>query len=183
MHIRLSTALGSPIVTEDMEERVGVLDGALVHPDLGRVEGVFVRVAGFFHSARLFLPSQDIRHWGHRIRILSSDVLVPLEEIVRLQAFALEGRTVLGQRIRTESGVLVGVCRDVQFETATFRLEWIFPKTFLRWQPALPASAIVEVRPDAVIVRDLSVTEKRSVLKTLDELTEAPVPPRLPDAS
>jgi hypothetical protein len=93
-----------------------------------------------------------------------------------------EGRSILGQRIRTENGLTLGMCGDVQFDTQTFTIEWLFPRRWWRWGRPLPASAIVEVRPDAVIVRDqLAKTEPitAKVLQTLDQLAE-PVVPQTP---
>ena len=179
--------LGMPIVAENADEAVGTLSGILIHPDLGRIEGFFVRVPGLFQTDHLFLATQDVLHWGSRIRVLDPDVLSPLEERVRLHSLFLEGRTVLGQKILTESVRQVGTCRDVQFETKTFRLEWIFPKKWWRWGTGIPATAIIEVRGDAIIVRDLAAGAEQprgqSVLKALDQLAEAPVTPRLPETS
>lgn len=176
-----------PIIAEHDGEILATVAGVVLQPDLGTVEGFFVRTRGFPRSEALLLQVQDIRHFGHRVHVCSKNVLSPLEELVRLRPLLEEKRAILGQRILTESGGSLGVCRDVQFETKTFRLEWLFPKKFLRWRTAVPASAIVEVRTDAVIVRDPVIhAEARSghtVLKALDGLAEGPVPPRLPEAS
>lgn len=59
----------------------------------------------------------------------------------------------LNQRIRTESGTSLGRCRDVQFNTDTMHIEWIFPRKWFRWGMALPVSDIIEVRNDAIIVK------------------------------
>ncbi len=187
MHVRFSTVRGAPVIADSGEETVGTLSGLLLHPDLGTVEGFFVRTRGILRTEELFLSVRDILHWGKSIQIHDAGVLLPLEEHVRLHRLAEEGRTILGQRILTESGTAFGVCRDVQFETKTFRLEWLFPKKWMRWRPGIPVTAIVEVRPDAVIVHDALLEErsgtKRTVLQTLDRIAEAPGPPRLPEAS
>lgn len=186
MHVRFSTCLGTPVSPDNGEGAAGVLSGILLHPDVGRVEGFFVRVAGALYTEQLFLASQDILHWGNRIRIHDAGVLGSLEERVRLHSLVLERRPVLGQRILTESGASLGVCRDVQFETKTFRIEWLFPRGWFRWRAGIPVTAIIEVRPDAVIVRDPAAAvvnggAEAAVLKALDTLTEVPVPPRLPE--
>lgn len=137
------------IVDDRGDSALGTVSGLFLHPDLGTVEGLFVRGAG-----EQFLAVQDIVHWGKTIVIRDEDVLSPLEERVRLVALWGEGRRVLDQKIITESGRILGRCRDVQFETVTFRLEWIFPRKFFRWGRALPASAILEVRPEGIMVRE-----------------------------
>lgn len=174
-----------PVVPENGGAPCGRICGILLQPDLGIVQGFFVRGAGTpLRVAELFLAVPDILHWGTRVRVRSDETLAPVEELVRLQAQLHEGRKILGQRIVTEAGRGLGRCRDVQFETKTFRLEWIFPKKFLRLRTPLPASSIIEVRREAVIVRDPEIpvrSEQTGVIKVLQNL-EVPVPPQ-PEAS
>jgi sporulation protein YlmC with PRC-barrel domain len=152
-----------------------------IHPDIGTVEGFFVRSSTFLGGEELFLASQDISHWGTRIRLRHADTLAPVEERVRLRTLLEEGRTVLGQRIITESGRVLGTCRDVQFETKSFRVEWLFSKRFFRWGTPLPITSVIEVRKDAIIVRDLTlpaeVEKVPSVLTVIEELREASASP------
>lgn len=152
MHIRIGTALGLPVV-DDAEELLGVLSGVFIHPDTGVVEGLFVHIDGFFSSEVLFLASSAIEHWGSRIRVRSRDSLSPLEDFVRLSRLQEEGRTVLGQQMITDSGRWLGRCGDIQFDTRLMRVEWLFPRRWFRWGIPVPINAVVEVKPEAVIVR------------------------------
>lgn len=142
-----------PVVDDRGDEAIASVSGVFIHPDLGKLEGIFVRT----NDAELFLAVQDIVHWGRTIVVCDSDVLGPLDERVRLSSLWSEGRTVLGQRIVTESGMAIGRCGDVQFETDTFRLEWLFPRKWLRWQRPIPAASIIEVKADAIVVRNAEV--------------------------
>lgn len=154
MHVRYSMSRGMPLVDDSSDEMLGALSGVFVHPDLGKIEGVFVRAA---HGEE-FLAVEDIAHWGKSIVVRDHSAIAPLEDRVRLTALWNEGRPVLGQRIVTEAGKILGTCADLQFETDTFRLEWLFPRRWFRWKRPIPASAIIEVRPDAVCVRDGAAT-------------------------
>lgn len=180
MHIRFSTAVGLQLVEETEDQPIATVSGILLHPDLGKVEGFFVRVPSFFRSEELFLATLDIVHWGKRIRIRSGEVLSPAEEFVRLHPLLQEKRTILHQKIVAESGQALGVCRDVQFDTHLFLLEWIFPRKVFRWMRPIPASSIVIVREDAIIVRDAvmlpDVATGPSVLETIDPLGRASMP-------
>ena len=179
-------ASGMPVLEQGSPAVLGKIAGILLHPDQGKVEGFFVRLDGFWRKDELFLASSDIRHWGTQVRVRDADALSPLEDRIRLLSLIEDGRTLLGQPILTETGRHLGTCRDVQFETLTFMVEWLFPKRFFRWGTAVQASAIVQVRPDAIIVRDPTVTETSKpmeVLRKLDRLAEAPSPvPRPLDA-
>lgn len=153
MHVRFSMCVGMPVMDDRSDDVVAVVSGVFIHPDLGKIEGVFVRG----RDGEEFLSVQDIVHWGKAIMVRDPDALAPLDERVRLSQLWAEGRCVLGQRIVTESGRSVGRCADAQFETDTFRLEWLFPRRWLRWKRPIPASSIVEVRPEAVCVRESEV--------------------------
>lgn len=166
MHTRLSTAIGLPVV-DDTEEPIGSLSGIFIHPDTLVIEGFFVTLPGFFSSETLFLPCSGIEHWGNRIRVRHSDVLSHLEEFVRLSGLYDEGRHVLGQQMCTDSGRVLGKCKDVQFDTKVLRLDWLFPRLFVRWGTPIPVRAILRVTNDAVVVRG---EEK---IEIADESTEA----------
>lgn len=178
MHVRFSTCIGTPVIDDGTEEVLGMIGYPFIHPDLGVLEGFFVDIPRFLHTERLFLAVTDILHWGTHVRITDADVLAPLSERMRLQAFYDEGRTVMGQRMLTESGALLGVCKDIQFDTKTFVLEWLFPRKLFRWGIAVPASAIIEVKSEAVMLRDLAIPreieEKPPILTQLEELAKVP---------
>lgn len=181
MHVRFSTVEGLPVVEESGEEEIASVSGILIHPDSAKVEGFFVRVPAFFRSEELFLSVIDIAHWGARVRVRSADVLSPIEELVRLQALVQEGRPVLHQKIVTENGTPLGICRDVQFDTIGFYTEYLFPRRMGKWGTAIPVTSIVIVKPEAVVVRDAvtipDVATGPSVLTTLDPLGSAGTTP------
>lgn len=142
-----------PVVDDRGDEAIATVSGVFIHPDLGVIEGLFV------HGPRgeEFLAVEDITHWGRTIVVRHEDVLGPLDERVRLSALWAEGRTVLGQRVVTEGGQIIGMCRDVQFETDSFRVEWLFPRRWFRWKRPIPVGSILEVRADHILVRDAEI--------------------------
>lgn len=156
---------------------LGTIGGIVLHPDTGIVEAFTVRVpAGMFSHRDLLLLPMDILHWGLRVVVRHGDVLAEPEDVVRLQPLLAGNRPVLGQRMVTESGRRLGRCGDLQFSTKDFRLEWLFPRRFLRWpQVPVPASQILEVRRDAIVVRDAVVPQKEAMeaLTILQQVPEA----------
>lgn len=159
------------VIADHSGDSVGRVTGIFLHPDTGKVEGLFV----WAPAGEQFLGVLDIAHWGRSIVVRDEDVLAPLHDRVRLAALWDEGRTVLGQRILTESGRVLGRCADVQFETDTFRVEWLFPKRWWRWKRPIPVGLVLEVRPDAVVVREqelpVSDTGARAADLALDAVT------------
>lgn len=179
MRVRFSTVIGKSVLEDHTHEEAGMIAQIFINPDTAVVEGFFVHVPGMLHAQEAFLSTLDIARWGTQVRVRNVDVLAPLEERVRLFHLFEEGRPVLGQMIVTESGSILGRCRDVQFDTTTFHVEWLFPRKWFRWMPAIPTSSIVKVTRDAIVVRDaVTIPEALngpSVLETLDPLGSAGV--------
>ncbi len=141
------------VVCDSINEVLGQIMGILINPDTGRVEGFFLSASAAM-AGTPFLSSLDIIRWGAHVHVREADAVFPAEERIRLQPLLEDRRTVLNQRVRTESGRSLGVCRDVQFHSDSMRCEWLFPRRLWRWAVPLPFSDVVEVRQDAIIVRD-----------------------------
>ena len=182
MHLRFSTCVGITVLAEDTEEVIGTISGILLHPDRSTVEGFFVRRPGLLVSSLDFLSALDIARFGRRIIVRDAERVAPAEEFLRVAPLLRDLRTVLGQRIRMESGRLLGRCRDVQFENTTMRLTWIFPKRFLRWRDPIAARQILEVRPEAIIVRDPPAPAVEKVI-TEAERKFVPLLPEAPEGA
>ena len=155
MHVRFNSCIGTPVLEEGGDHALGVLSGILIHPDTGKVEGFLVHVQGLMGKGDLFCGSGDIVRWGTRVYLRSASVLATPEDRIRLQVLLNDPRTVLGQKIRTESGTKIGRCADIQFNTDVMHLEWLFPRKMFRWGIALPVSDILEITPSAIVIRDL----------------------------
>ena len=174
MRARYTRSVGLPVLNEETGEIVGTVSGMLADPDTGVIEGFFVRIPGAFSSQQLFLSRVDILHWGTRIAVRSADVLTPAEDVVRLRRLLSHERPILGQPMITESGERLGTCKDIQFSTTDFRFEWLFPKKLFRWSIPVSASQILEVRHDAIVIRD---TTNPSAEKPSDTLGLIPPMP------
>ena len=164
MHVRFSTCRGLEVYSDGTHELVGRIDDVLIVPDTGMIEGFFVRAS---HVAGTpFLAAMDIVQWGGQIHVRDPEAVYPAEERVRLQSLLEDGRRILRQGIRTESGRTLGRCMDVQFDTETMHCEWLFPRRFLRWGTPVPISHVLEVRADAIVVRDREIPVRETAEQT-----------------
>lgn len=184
MHVRFSMVRGTPVVDEQTQQPLGMLEGVLVHPDTGAVLGFFVYGIGYLEGQQLFLASSDILSWGTRVHIRSEDRLSPPDELVRLQSLLQSPRTVLGQKIIIKkTRVVVGTCVDIQFDTRHFQIEWLFPKKWFVERRAVAASDIVEITNAAILIseplrprRELAKELAEAPVKILEEVVAPPVP-------
>ncbi len=179
MQVRFSIARGQPVSLDDSGEILGSVQDIVLDPDKGSVVGFFVSVAsGFLASKALFLSTNDIVRWGTAAFIKRASALAEPGEFLRVQSLLEEPRKVLGQNIVTKSGTKLGKCRDVQFDTLHFRLHWFFPKSLLHWGTPIPASDVIEITQDAIIINDPLVP----VLQEEEKPTEMALP-RMPEAA
>ncbi len=176
MRARLTRSIGLPVLDEETGDILGTISAMLPNPDTGVIAGFFVRTSGLFSHAALFLPAAGILHWGLRVTVRTRDVLAPVEDLIRLQSLLAGNRPIIGQRMVTEGGRTLGRCADVQFSTKDFRLEWLFPRRFLQSGIPVPASQILEVKPEEIVLRETALPEKEAPVSV-------PLIPPMPEAA
>jgi uncharacterized protein YrrD len=158
------------VIAESTQEIPGRISDVLIDPDTGKIEGFFC------DGHRFFLASHDIARFSAVITIARADLVGPVDDLIRLKALLADPRTILGQKIRTQDGKFLGRCADIQFDTKTFRMEWIWPRKYFRWGIAIPSSSIIEVRPDHIVVQNIEIVEKKKVSQSiLDKIEEMPL--------
>ena len=177
MHLLRSTSIGTEIIDNVDHHVHGRIVDLLIDPDRGEL--VALLISSPASSELLTVQTSDIATWGNRVHIREPEVLGPASDIIRLQPLLDDKRTIIGQRIRTKSGASLGKCIDIQFRADTFDIEWIFPRKFFQKGLALPASEILEVTEEAIIVKDQgpkeeNVEEEKEVLEI--ELEKAVTP-------
>ena len=169
MHLLHSPAIGTEVIDEADHQLQGVVAEILLDPDRGKIVALFI--ASPLSRDFLVLQTQDILSWGQRIHIAEAERIAPPQDILRLAPFLEEKRKMLGQRIQTKSGIVIGKCVDFQFNAERFNVEWIFPRKLLRKGIPLPATDILEVTEEAIIVKDQTPKEEKA---PVEERVEAP---------
>lgn len=178
MHLLHSTALGAEIIDEVEHQIQGKVTDLVFDADRGKLLALLVRTSA---SPSLFaLQTQDILSWGKRIHIRDPEVLGAVSDIVRLQPFLRDRRRIIRQPIRTKGGVSLGKCADFQFTTEHFELEWIFPRRFLQKGIPLPASDIIEITDEAIIVKEQGPKEEK--IPAAEETEKAKLDPLISPA-
>jgi len=177
MHVRFSTCRGLEVQSDSTHEFVGRLNDVLIVPDTGKIEGFFVRAVHI--GGTPFLSAIDIVQWGGHVHVSDPEAIYPAEERIRLQSLLEDNRRIIGQVIRTEAGITIGRCMDVQFDTETMHCEWMFPRKWWRWQTPVPISHVIEVRSDAIIVREQEmpvreIVEQKSIGVPVELLKQVP---------
>jgi len=182
MHVRALHIRGTPVTEESSGHLLGHLDDLLIDPDTGHIRGFFVRSV-MPGATILFLQSEDIVSWGTQVHVLSEEKLCPPQELLRLSEAMEDPRSVLGQPIRTRpGGERVGRCADVQFDTKTLLVEWLFPRRLLRMGNPIPTTEILEITKNAIWIRH-PLTPKRVREEKTEHMQEQALAKGIPDVT
>ncbi|MCK5018874.1 MAG: hypothetical protein KAS32_17560 [Candidatus Peribacteraceae bacterium] len=176
MHIRFSSCRGLEIVDSS-----GILLGMVIEPliqaDTGKILGFYCVPMGAFSLRNTkYISALDIIHFGTRITIRNEEVICNPEEIIRLQSVLEDKRSFLRQKIRTESGEKIGICADVQFDTETMHIEWLFPKKFFKWGDAISIHRVLEVRQNFILISNKSKMAEESSSSIILERAASHIP-------
>lgn len=177
MHLLHSAAIGTEIIEDRDHQIIGFVTNVLYDADRGTILALLLRR---FDATEIHaLQAMDILSWGKRVHVRNEDVTGEMTDFVRLREALKNQRSIVGQKIQTKGGDVLGRCIDLQLRTETGEIEWLFPrKYFFFAAPPIPASEILEITPEAIIVQDPAPRgEKITILETVKEATLNPAVP------
>ncbi|MFH0820155.1 MAG: PRC-barrel domain-containing protein [Candidatus Peregrinibacteria bacterium] len=159
--------LGTPVLHFEQGNVLGTVKDVIIHPDTGKLEALWVKPKGAL-TGYAVLQTQDIVEWKKNIYAKGEESLAEAGEIIKIAEILSDGRQILGNRVRTESGESLGRVKDVDFDTEHFYLRQLYTQKSLLglWahdNRILSYDLIVEVLPGYILVKDR--TEKTEKVK------------------
>jgi len=154
---QLSHIIGTPILSHDEGHPLGQVEDIIIHPDTGRVEGLWVKpfTLPMRHAV---LPSEGIVAWKKNLYVKDEGAFADPEEIIRISEILARKIRFVGNRVKSESGKRFGRVFDVDFDDRKMYLRYLFvQKTFLffGWSSRyFHYDSIVQVTPEWIVVRD-----------------------------
>lgn len=139
-----SEAHSRKVVSTDNASTVGKIDGFVVDPRLPGIVALAIAKSANGGSA---LPWPNIIAVGHdAVTVASADAVVIPDE--RLTELADKSHGLLGKRVLSTAGIMLGAVRDVDFDPTTGRLALLALDT-----GTVDAARLVGAGSYAVIVR------------------------------
>jgi uncharacterized protein YrrD len=151
-----SSIQNEPIVDVSNGTKLGVVDRLIISPDTGQLVGLVAKSGGLFDGKQRIVDNGDIRSIGaDAVTIRNGDSVVPEEEAPQqIQDVLHDVRQFLGTRVVTQDGTSLGKIDDVAIDEANRKLAaLIVGKSLLSSGDAIPATRLVSVGPDVVVVR------------------------------
>lgn len=163
----ISEVVGSRLVDLDKSQTIGEVVNWVVNPDERRLSALIVRPAGLF-AKTMVVTTADIIEYGPRMVVVKNQLAVVLPDEVSGMPKLLRSKfRLLGGRVETQSGRLIGQIEDIMFETTDSSLQKFYVKP--------PLLGLV-TRPDVIIGVDKVVRIEPRRIIVNNEVGE-PLPP------
>lgn len=164
---------GMPVVSVGEGKDLGRVDALLVDPDEARVRWLRLGKGGFFGETRVIAVGAIEAIGENAITVDSEASATRIEEVAEAQELARDKRRLVGNRVLTEKGRLLGEIHDYELDEDTFRIiQYEIGKgDLLGAQPRyIAAERVRTIGPDAVLVE--ASTEEDLVRKTDEHETD-----------
>lgn len=157
-----SEFIEKPIIARDDTKEHGRVQSIIIDHENGKILGI--------HTGKSVIVFQDILSWEPKIEIANQSVQMLSEDIVRIQKVLDSGIKIMGNTVKTEKNQYIGKVVDCIIDVQKGILSSLYVAKnaiiFPYDKRIIPATQIVEVRKDAIIVRE-QILMKKIILKDL----------------
>ncbi|MFH1012268.1 MAG: PRC-barrel domain-containing protein [Candidatus Peregrinibacteria bacterium] len=162
---RYRDIVGTPVLHFENGSLLGVIKDVIIHPDTGKLEGLWVKPARHLFSYGV-VQSQDIVEWKKNCYLKNEGAIAEAGDLIKIAEILSDGRQILNNRVRTEEGASLGKVVDVDFDTKQSYLRQLYVEKrflFLGYdRRILSYDTIVKVLPEAIIVKDKTTKEEKA---------------------
>ena len=146
---------GMPVVSVAEGKELGKVEALLVDPEAGEARWLRLGKGGFFGENRVISTDAVQAIGENAVTVDSETSAVPIDEVAEAQELSRDKRRILGNRVLTNRGRLLGEIRDYEIDDETFQItRYEIGKGDLLGTRSRQASAgfVLTIGPDAVLV-------------------------------
>ncbi|MBQ9180907.1 hypothetical protein IJ135_02320 [Candidatus Saccharibacteria bacterium] len=170
MLVANSNLIGTPILSVQTADVIGLLAGSIVDPDTLKILGFFIS-GGLVDPESNILVTSSIREYSKEGMVIDSiEELVAADDIIKIKKVIDLNFHLLGLKVETKKGSRLGRVMDYTVTSDTFSVQQIIVKrptlkSFIDPELTIPRSEIIEITDFKVIVRDEEKTIKERAFK------------------
>ena len=162
-----------PVIMKREHALVGIVEDLVMNPDNGELVGILVR-EGFGKKNLKTLATKDIISITTDYYLISEyESLGELDEIVRVKKVLELGIKLVGSKVVTVLGIVLGRVRDYTVNTKSLHLDKLYVDQGvfrpLARELLISFPQIVSIEKDVVTVADASIKETKAVRGQLPE--------------
>lgn len=155
----ISEVVGSRLVDLDKSQTIGEVTNWVINPDERKLSALVIKLTGLF-AKTLVVTTVDIVEYGPRLVVVKNQLAaVPPDEVAGMPKLLKSRFHLLGGKVQTKSGKLLGRIEDVMFETTDSSLQRFYIKPPLlglitRPDIIIGIDKIIKIEPRRIIVND-----------------------------
>lgn len=153
MLIEYSKLVGLPVFNLENQDRVAELVGFFVDEDDGKLEVLIAKTYGLIKRMKFISTKEITELLKDALIIQDSESLVDPAEMVRFNKKYKKRSRIIGEKVITKNGDLIGKVHDFVIESSTLSITRLYVKKFLD-QRIIHASAIIKIERDKITIKD-----------------------------
>jgi len=150
--------IGTPILDFDDGNILATVRDIVIDPDTGKIEAFWVKplTVPIFDAV---IQSQDIVEWKKNIYVKDDSVISDPADIIKISNILMKNTFVIGNRVQSEEGKLLGKVYNFDFDSNSFYLKQIHVEHsilgLIKYERRIFSfDSIVEILPEIIIVKD-----------------------------
>jgi len=154
MEKMFSNIVGTSVYLSDGRKPIAMVGDVIMDTDRGKLLAFVVD-----KSNQMVIMDRDIIGWGDVIQINNFDDIIEADDIIRLTDIRKKNIVLFGNKVLTREGKVLGKVVDFSLDTNNFELKNLFVAKYILGllqydQRIIPASKVVEILKDKVVVED-----------------------------
>lgn len=176
MLIKGTTIINKQIRSSQDGSYIGRVADLIIDPDTGKLLALKMQSSGFFKPK--IVCTIDIQGFTPFFLVAKDDsVVIKAEEVLKVDDVLKKKILIIGNKVKTESGKLLGICEDVLVDTSTSAVIKFYVKTNnllgpLPLDTIIPSSRVIRITRDAIVVKENDVKEKVTAVAEIAEPAE-----------
>lgn len=148
---------GLAVVGINDGKKLGTADELIVSPDELRLLGLVIKSGGPLSRDEQIVEARDIRSIGSDAITVDAEAVAHGTEAIAesIRETRAGNRRIVGSKVVTESGTLLGTASDFAIDESTHRITSLtLSSSLFQTGDTLAVDRVISVGPDVVVVRD-----------------------------
>lgn len=143
----------------ETSQAIGEIIDWIINPEEKKITALAIKQPGLFSSTKVITTTDIIEYGPGIVVVRNQNAVIKPSEVVRLKKLIKSKYRVIGSRVETRSGKILGTIEDLLFETIDSTIQKIYIKPGIlgilsRPDIIVDADKIIQIEPTRVVVQD-----------------------------
>lgn len=155
----ISEVVGAKLVDLENSQTIGRITDWIIDPQQKKISALVVKLPGIFRGVSIITTIDVIEYGPGIVVVRDQNAVVSPNEVIGLKKLIKSRQRIIGSRVETKSGKLLGNVEDLIFETVDSILQKLYVKPGILGMVKQPdriisADKIIKIEPKRIVVQD-----------------------------